>query len=113
MQHTKWRRHSCLQRATRMSPLRSAGAPENPRSAHKSVGAVRLITLALLAFTAASLYAQPIQYIEARKLLLLTTAANSYAMGVDPNGELQHLYWGAPLWRADDVPTAAPRREMS
>ena len=71
-------------------------------------------TLALLAaLTAASLRAQPIQYVEARKLFLLTTTANSYAMGVDSNGELQHLYWGAPLWRADDVPTATPRREMS
>jgi alpha-galactosidase len=72
-------------------------------------GRAALVLLAALT----SLHAQPIQYVEARKLFLLTTTANSYAMGVDSNGELQHLYWGAPLWRADDVPTAAPRREIS
>jgi len=70
-------------------------------------------SLLLAALAAANLSAQPIQYIESRKLFLLTTTASSYAMGVDSNGELQHLYWGAPLWRADDVPAAAPRRELS
>src|SRR5580704_4593699 len=70
-------------------------------------------SIMLAALTAASLFAQPIQYVEARKLFLLTTRDSSYAMGIDSNGELQHLYWGAPLWRADDVPTAAPRREIS
>jgi alpha-galactosidase len=60
-----------------------------------------------------SLAAQSIQYVESRKLWLLTTRDSSYAMGVDPNGELQHLYWGAPLWRADDVPAATARRELS
>ena len=28
-------------------------------------------------------------------------------MGVSPEGQLQHLYWGGPLWRMADVP---PRR---
>jgi alpha-galactosidase len=70
-------------------------------------------SLLLATLGAGTLAAQPIQYIESRKLFLLTTRDSSYAMGVDPNGELQHLYWGAPLWRADDVPAAAPRRELS
>src|SRR5580698_8359616 len=71
----------------------------------------RRAQLALLAaLTALTLSAQPIQYIESRKLFLLTTTTSSYAIGVDPNGELRHLYWGAPLWRADDVPGATPRR---
>src|SRR5271165_3978853 len=64
----------------------------------------------LTVFTTA---AQPIQYVESRKLFLLTTRNSSYAMGVDPNGGLQHLYWGAPLWRVDDVPAAAVRHELS
>ena len=44
-------------------------------------------------------FAQVIQYAEDRKLWLLTTGQSSYAMGVGVNGQLQHLYWGAPLWR--------------
>jgi alpha-galactosidase len=70
-------------------------------------------SLLLAALGAGTVAAQPIQYVESRKLFLLTTRDSSYAMGVDPNGELQHLYWGAPLWRADDVPAAAPRGELS
>ena len=34
-------------------------------------------------------------------------------MGVAADGALRHLYWGAPLWRADDLPAAAPRRDIS
>ena len=67
----------------------------------------------LVALAASSLTAQSIQYVESRKIWLLTTRDSTYAMGVDPEGTLQHLYWGAPLWRADDVPAAAVRRELS
>ncbi len=74
---------------------------------------MRHLVLMLAALTAASLAAQPLQYVEDRKLFLINTRDSSYAMGVDSNGELQHLYWGAPLWRPDDVPAAAPRREIS
>ena len=70
-------------------------------------------TAPLLLLAAFALAAQPVQYVESRKVFLLTTRESSYAMGVDANGELQNLYWGAPLWRADDVPAAAPRRELS
>ena len=34
-----------------------------------------------------------IQFIEARKIWLLTTRESSYAMGVGANGTLEHLYW--------------------
>src|SRR5579863_2613124 len=61
----------------------------------------------------ASLGAQSVQYSESRKIFLLTTRSSSYAMGVDSNGTLQHLYWGAPLWRIQDLPAAAPRRDIS
>jgi hypothetical protein len=62
---------------------------------------------------AAGLSAQAIQYVESRKAWLPTTRDSSYAMGGDPEGTLRHLYWGAPLWRADDLPAAALRRELS
>ncbi len=58
-------------------------------------------------------YGQAIQYVESSKVWLLTTRESSYAMGVDKNGVLQHLYWGAPLWRAQDLPAASTRRDLS
>jgi alpha-galactosidase len=70
-------------------------------------------SLLLASLGALALAAQPIQYVESRKLFLLTTRDSSYAMGVDLNGEVQHLYWGAALWRTDDLPAAVPRRELS
>lgn len=44
---------------------------------------------------------------------MLTTRHNSYAIGVDQNGSVQNLYWGAPLWRMEDLPVAAARRDIS
>ncbi len=57
--------------------------------------------------------AQAIQYSEARKVWLLTTRQSSYALGVGQDGALRHLYWGAPLWRLDDVAAPAERRDIS
>jgi len=57
--------------------------------------------------------AQAIQYAEDRKVWLLTTSQSSYAMGVDENGSLRHLYWGAPLWRVQDLPPAPRLRDLS
>lgn len=65
----------------------------------------------LLLSTAA--FAQTIQYSAARKVWLITTPHSSYAMGVDGQGQLQHLYWGGPLWRIDDVPQAVEQQEIS
>ena len=62
---------------------------------------------------AAGLSAQAIQYSESSKTWLLNTHNSSYAMGVGPNGTLQNLYWGALLWRVDDLPAATMRREFS
>jgi alpha-galactosidase len=67
----------------------------------------------LAAAASAPLMAQSIQYVENRKLFLLTTRESSYAMGVSASGALEHLYWGAPLWRADDLPDAPTRRDLS
>src|SRR5579859_224192 len=73
---------------------------------------MKLVRCALLLAASAPLFAQ-IQYIESKKIFLLTTRDSSYAMGIAPNGALQNLYWGAPLWRADDLPVAAVRRDVS
>jgi alpha-galactosidase len=67
---------------------------------------------ALLLFSSAGI-AQTIQYSEAHRVWLITTAHSSYAMGVDEQGELQHLYWGGPLWRLEDVPAAMQMLEIS
>jgi alpha-galactosidase len=61
----------------------------------------------------AALDAQSIQYAEARKVWLITTRDSSYAMGVGPDGALRNLYWGAPLWRLEDLPAAAARIDIS
>jgi len=60
-----------------------------------------------------SAVAQNIRFEESRKIWLLTTSRSSYAMGVAPDGQLQHLYWGGPLWRIADVPAAAQREDIS
>lgn len=67
---------------------------------------------ALICFAAAA-HAQAIQYQAEKKIWLLTTRANSYAFGVAPSGQLQNLYWGAPLWRIDDLPPAVQRQDIS
>lgn len=66
----------------------------------------------MLAFAGLA-FGQPVQYLESKKIFLLTTRQNSYAFGVGNDGALRHLYWGAPLWRADDLSAPAPRRDVS
>jgi alpha-galactosidase len=73
---------------------------------------VALLPLTTFLFSLA-LPAQNIQYDESRKIWLLTTAVSSYAMGLAPNGELQHLYWGGPLWRIADLQAAVERHDIS
>jgi alpha-galactosidase len=71
-------------------------------------------TLLLLALTtSAAASDQVIQYSDARRVWLITTPHSSYAMGVDARGELQHLYWGGPLWRIDDVASPVEKRDLS
>jgi alpha-galactosidase len=70
-------------------------------------------TSLLLVLAAGVAAAQPIQYVESHKVWLITTRHNSYALGLGADGALRHLYWGAPLWRADDVPAAPARRDLS
>src|SRR5215471_6274201 len=72
---------------------------------------MRPITLLLLAGSV--LFAQPIQYNESRKTFLLSSAHGSYALGIAADGALRHLYWGAPLWRIDDVAAPPSRRDLS
>ncbi|MBV9266042.1 MAG: alpha-galactosidase, partial [Acidobacteriaceae bacterium] len=60
-----------------------------------------------------SINAQAIRFDTSRKVWLLTTMRSSYAMGVSSTGELQHLYWGGPLWRMDDVPKPGEKRDIS
>ncbi len=78
---------------------------------HHWVAVLVISSLALV--TESSANAQSIRYDEARHIWLLTTTQNSYALGVDSNGALRNLYWGAPLWRMDDLPPVLPRRELS
>src|SRR5579863_7412047 len=74
--------------------------------------AVQLLVLMALAGVVSG-SAQTIQYSEARKVWLITTGRSSYAIGVDEQGQLQHLYWGGPLWRIEDLPPAIERKDIS
>jgi ribulose-5-phosphate 4-epimerase/fuculose-1-phosphate aldolase len=70
-------------------------------------------TAILLLFSSVALSAQSIQYSESRKTWLITTSQSSYAMGVGADGALRNLYWGAPLWRIDDLAAPPQRRDIS
>ncbi len=72
-----------------------------------------LFVVTLAVYCSSFVSAQSIRYLENRKLWLITTKHSSYAMGVSGNGQLQHLYWGGPLWRAEDVPEAATLNDIS
>jgi alpha-galactosidase len=72
---------------------------------HRAVG--------LILVSAFCVSAQSIQYSEPRKIWLLTTRQSSYAMGLGADGALRHLYWGAPLWRAEDLVAPPARRDIS
>ena len=41
--------------------------------------------------------------------VVVSAQQSSYAMGVSPDGQLQHLYWGGPLWRTRKI---YPRRPL-
>ncbi len=67
----------------------------------------------LLSVAACSSPAQSIQFIQAKKIWLLTTAQNSYAMGLGADGQLEHVYWGAHLWRTEDLSPITPKPDIS
>ncbi|MDE3195034.1 MAG: alpha-galactosidase [Acidobacteriota bacterium] len=72
-------------------------------------------SLAIICLAVApALFAQPsIEYSQAKKVWLLHTDSSALALGVNPRGELVDLYWGGPLWRADDIAPAANVRDLS
>lgn len=48
-----------------------------------------------------------IDHLAGAKSWLLTTSRSAYALGVDGEGNLQHLYWGEKLPRLEDYPLPA------
>jgi alpha-galactosidase len=63
---------------------------------------------------ACTLFAQsPVEFSPATKVWVLHTDSSAYALGVNERGELQHLYWGGPLWRIDDIAAARGGRDAS
>ena len=70
------------------------------------------ISLSLPGHTAAA-QTDPIHYSPATHVFRIDTPAVTYAMGVNPAGELQAIYWGAPLAPADPLPTPVEARGLS
>ncbi len=54
-----------------------------------------------------------IEYSDQKHLWLLHTNSSAYAIGVNPRGEVQNLYWQGPLWRMEDIAPAQGGRELS
>ena len=54
-----------------------------------------------------------IEYSEQKKVWLLHTDSSAYALGVNPRGELETLYWGGPVWRIADIAGATGGRGQS
>lgn len=67
----------------------------------------------LLLISFATFAQAPIEYNASSKTWILRMDSSAYAMGVNPRGELQSLYWAGPLWRAEDIQAAQPGRELS
>jgi alpha-galactosidase len=65
---------------------------------------------ALLAFALASLANASVRYIPETKVWVLDTDRTTYAIGVNENGVVQHMYWSAKI-RGEDLP--APRTARS
>ncbi len=57
--------------------------------------------------------AQSIRFIENAKIWLISTPQSSYALGLSSEGELQNVYWGAPLWQPTDLSPISPRKDIS
>jgi alpha-galactosidase len=87
--------------------------PRRLMAARRALYSAVMRCLPALFVVPALLCAQSIQYSDAKKVWLLTTRQSSYAMGVAADGALRNLYWGAPLWRIDDLNAPAPRRDIS
>ncbi len=78
---------------------------------HLILDAAIIATLVLPAATAAT--QEAIHYTPATHVFRIDTPAVTYAMGVNPAGELQAIYWGAPLAPADPIPTPVEPHELS
>jgi alpha-galactosidase len=67
------------------------------------------ITAALLATAAITVASaqESIHYSPATHVFRIDTPAVTYAMGVNAAGDLQTVYWGAPIALADPIPTPA------
>ena len=56
---------------------------------------------------------EAIHYSDSTHVFRIDTPAVTYAVGVNPTGELQAIYWGAPLAPTDPIPTPTEARGLS
>src|ERR1700681_4446619 len=60
--------------------------------------------LAALAVPLSAFGQDPIRFLADKKLWVLDTNHATYVFGVNERNQLQHVYWGAKLWRDADLP---------
>lgn len=85
--------------------------PDRHKGAY-DVDVTRFVLL-LLGIALPALCQNPIRYEPGSKLWLLNAGAASYVMGVNDRNELQHVYWGPALWRAEDLASAHSARDWA
>lgn len=73
----------------------------------------RLCLIFAIGFVLPTWAQSPITYDSGRRIWILQTGESTYAFGANDRKQLQHLYWGGPLWRAEDLPVARQRRDIS
>ncbi|HKD58916.1 MAG TPA: alpha-galactosidase [Terracidiphilus sp.] len=77
-------------------------------------GGIRFFAVLLLLSAALSGMAQQsAATYDATKVFRLDGGNVTYAIGINPRGELQQLYWGGRLASSDQIPAAVPEREWA
>ncbi len=66
---------------------------------------MKLVKLAILLCLPLAMLAQ-VRFLPDRKLWVLETERTSYVLGINEENSLQNVYWGARLWRDDDLAPA-------
>jgi alpha-galactosidase len=76
-------------------------------------GGIRFFATLLLSAALSGMAQQSAATYDATKVFRLDGGNVTYAIGVNPRGELQQLYWGGRLASSDQIPAAVPEREWA
>src|SRR5690242_1730954 len=72
-----------------------------------------LTLLCTLALACTGLSQAAVRYVDGAGIWVLETEHTSYVLGRDAKGQIQHMYWGTRIARAEDFGTARALPEHS